>query len=80
MSVSTMTAGEHFLQEFVNYEAKGVPDKAGTDTEDGFDLVKLYITSSADISMYGKVLALSHMLRNEPSTSTSGTFWHCRAA
>ena len=57
MSMSTMTAGEQFLQEFVNYEAKGVPDKAGTDTEDGFDLVKVHLTLLGAISMYCKVLA-----------------------
>lgn len=34
-----MTAGEEFLGDFVSYEAKGVPDRAGTDTTDGFDLV-----------------------------------------
>ena len=37
--MSAMTAGEHFLGDFVSYEAKGVPDRAGTDTKDGFDLV-----------------------------------------
>ena len=53
-----MTAGERFLQEFVNYEAKGVPDKAGTDTEDGFDLVSACLIPLGDISMYDKVWAL----------------------
>ena len=62
MSVSAMTAGEHFLQDFVNYEAKGVPDKAGTDTTDGFDLVIASTLPSGDISTYGKVLALSMSL------------------
>ena len=57
-----MTAGEHFLQDFVNYEAKGVPDKAGTDTTDGFDLVIASTLPSGDISTYGKVLALSMSL------------------
>lgn len=38
-TMSATTAGEQFLGDFVNYEAKGVPDRAGTDTDDGFDLV-----------------------------------------
>ena len=37
--MSAMTAGERFLGDFVSYEARGVPDRAGTDTKDGFDLV-----------------------------------------
>ena len=39
--MSAMTAGEQFLEDFVSYEARGVPDKAGTDTKDGFDLVRM---------------------------------------
>lgn len=48
--MSTMTAGERFLGDFVNYEAKGVPDRAGTDTDDGFDLVRNFLGISSSIS------------------------------
>ena len=42
--------GEQFLKDFVNYEAKGVPDGAGTDTKDGFDLVSGQASSAATLS------------------------------
>jgi len=48
--MSAMMAGEHFLKDLVNYEAKGVPDGAGTDTKDGFDLVSGQASSAATLS------------------------------
>jgi hypothetical protein len=43
--ISTMGHGEEFLNRFVNYERKGVPSGAGTDTKDGFDLVTYRLDS-----------------------------------
>ena len=37
---STMSEGECYLQKFVNHERKGVPAGAGTDSKDGFDMVR----------------------------------------
>ena len=76
ISVAAMTAGEHFLQEFVNYEAKGVPDKAGTDTKDGFDLVTASTLPSGEIGMYATMLSA----KNKILTSTLDNYWLCRAA
>ena len=37
---STMSEGESYLQKFINHERKGVPAGAGTDSKDGFDMVR----------------------------------------
>ena len=37
---SAMGRGEEYLQSFINHEQRGVPSRAGTDTKDGFDLVR----------------------------------------
>jgi hypothetical protein len=37
------TSALDWLASFTNYEQKGVPDAAGTDTADGFDLVGAFI-------------------------------------
>ncbi len=50
--MSSTTAGEQFLEDFVNYEAKGVPDRAGTDTDDGFDLVSLHLLTLIGTSYF----------------------------
>jgi hypothetical protein len=36
------TAALDWLASFTNYEQKGVPDAAGTDTPDGFDLASIH--------------------------------------
>lgn len=36
---SAIGQGEEYLQNFVNFERSGVPDGAGRDNKDGFDMV-----------------------------------------
>ena len=44
---STMSQGETYLQRFINHERKGVPAGAGTDSKDGFDMVRGFLPSHA---------------------------------
>ena len=53
---SAMSRGEEYLQTFINHEQRGVPSRAGTDTKDGFDLVR----RPAWTSRHAQLLALPH--------------------